>query len=246
MSKDMVRQEEFGRDLGVVHEAVVTGRKVGAGKEFWSALAHGENLFREVVELVNARISSRIYTGAISEWQKFYQKIFNITVDLSQVRIPEPKQGFNWLVIMFQGLTSQKLFDKCKALFRAWKWTDKSLDKVLDQTKSARNPANGTYAVWVRDRGEADEELKNKSAHDLQRENIQGITLEERLLLELFYCWKTKKHLDISNWTLCSGSRYSGGDVPRVRWVVLVDGLDVGWYCPAYAADCLRAREVVS
>lgn len=45
-----VRQEEaFGRDEGVIHEAVVTGRKVGAGKAFWSGLAHDEAFFREVM-----------------------------------------------------------------------------------------------------------------------------------------------------------------------------------------------------
>lgn len=38
--------EEFGKDHGLVHEALVTGRKVGAGREFWSLLAHNEYLFR--------------------------------------------------------------------------------------------------------------------------------------------------------------------------------------------------------
>lgn len=37
--------EDFGKDLGLVHEAVITGRKVGAGKEFWAALAENVELF---------------------------------------------------------------------------------------------------------------------------------------------------------------------------------------------------------
>jgi len=44
-----VRPEEFGRDLGVVHEAVITGRKVGADAKFWAMLAHDEEKFRELV-----------------------------------------------------------------------------------------------------------------------------------------------------------------------------------------------------
>ena len=49
-----VRQEKpFGSDHGLVHEAVVTGRKVGAGEEFWATLAHDEAMFRRVVDLVN-------------------------------------------------------------------------------------------------------------------------------------------------------------------------------------------------
>jgi hypothetical protein len=41
--------EEFGKDHGLVHEALVTGRKVGAGREFWSLLAHNEYLFHLLV-----------------------------------------------------------------------------------------------------------------------------------------------------------------------------------------------------
>jgi len=44
---------EFGKDLGIVHEAVVTGRKVGADRKFWSILAHDEEKFKQVVKLIN-------------------------------------------------------------------------------------------------------------------------------------------------------------------------------------------------
>lgn len=43
---------EFGKDHGLIHEAVVTGRKVGAGAIFWSRLAHDKKLFRRVVKEV--------------------------------------------------------------------------------------------------------------------------------------------------------------------------------------------------
>lgn len=42
----------FGKDEGLIHEAVITGRKVGAGKEFWSALAHNDRLFEKTVRFV--------------------------------------------------------------------------------------------------------------------------------------------------------------------------------------------------
>ena len=45
-------RNEFGKDFGLIHEMVVTGRKVGAGPEFYAALAHDEQLFRETVEFV--------------------------------------------------------------------------------------------------------------------------------------------------------------------------------------------------
>ena len=43
---------EFGADHALIHETVVTGRKVGAGKDFWATLAHSEELFAEVVAFV--------------------------------------------------------------------------------------------------------------------------------------------------------------------------------------------------
>lgn len=42
----------FGRDLGLIHEVVVTGRKVGADRRFWVKLAHDKSLFGKVVNLV--------------------------------------------------------------------------------------------------------------------------------------------------------------------------------------------------
>ncbi|MEK7767713.1 MAG: hypothetical protein AAB368_15905 [bacterium] len=44
---------EFGKDLGVVHEAVVTGRKAGWGREEWAKLAHDEVLMRSLLLVIN-------------------------------------------------------------------------------------------------------------------------------------------------------------------------------------------------
>ena len=104
--------------------------------------------------------------------------------------------------------------------------------------------ADQDYAIWVRDRVEADEELKNKSADDLKASGTNCIILEERLMLEFFYYWKNKSHLDIQNVTLCAGSRYSDGGVPCVSWYG--DGLLVGWFGRAGANGYLRARQAVS
>ncbi len=46
---------DFGKDHGLMHEVIVTGRKVGAGKNFWKKLAHDEKLFTEVVGFVAQR-----------------------------------------------------------------------------------------------------------------------------------------------------------------------------------------------
>ncbi|MDA2936538.1 hypothetical protein MYX06_04950 [Patescibacteria group bacterium AH-259-L05] len=43
----------FGREVGLMSELIVTGRKVGAGRGFYAALAHNVELFKQVVDLVN-------------------------------------------------------------------------------------------------------------------------------------------------------------------------------------------------
>jgi|GEM_PF-6954811 len=42
-------ESKFGNDLAIMHEALLTGRKVGARREFWYNLAHNEEFFRSVV-----------------------------------------------------------------------------------------------------------------------------------------------------------------------------------------------------
>jgi hypothetical protein len=59
---------------------------------------------------------------------------------------------------------------------------------------------------------------------------MKGITLRERLLMEILYFKETGKHLDIIGWTICSGSRYSDGDVPGVYFNPSNDGVYVFWY----------------
>lgn len=90
---------------------------------------------------------------------------------------------------------------------------------------------------------EADEDLKNKSANELEKENIPGINLRERLIYELEYFRKTGQYPDIKNITLCAGSRYSDGGVPGVDRGS--DELRVYWCDPAGRYDNLRSRRAV-
>ncbi|MFH1346991.1 MAG: hypothetical protein ABIH10_01950, partial [Spirochaetota bacterium] len=146
----------------------------------------------------NGRVSDS-YAALIADWQAFYRSL-GINCDLSGVRIPDDQGGFGRVIVMAQGVTSQSAYNLCAKNFPCWKYTDKNLDKAVTSERTTRN---GAYAIRVRDRVEADEELKNRSYNDLKRDGIPGITLEEREILELKFFKETGKHLDIANWTLC-------------------------------------------
>lgn len=177
----------------------------------------------------------------LADWASFYKEVFGLNLDFSGITIPERKQGFDRLLVIAQGMTPQRLFDKCKELFPSWKYTDRNLDEVI---KSDRTSQNGHYAIWVRDRQEADEENKNLSADQLKEQGIIGITLLERMIYELKYWDETGEHLDVQNLTLCPGSRFSDGLVPSAFWSG--DGFKVCWDYTYNHYDYLRSRSVVS
>lgn len=132
--------------------------------------------------------------------------------------IPERRKSFDRLIVAADtALTNNRAYNACGASFRSWRYAN-DLDVAVPSNKDERHPKNGVYAVWFRDRVEADEELKNTSADMIVEMKIKTITLLERELYELVYFMETGNHLDIQNWTLCSGSRRSDGDVPHAYW----------------------------
>lgn len=42
---------DFGKDLGLLHEVLITGRKVGVDRRFWANLAENPDLFRKIFAL---------------------------------------------------------------------------------------------------------------------------------------------------------------------------------------------------
>lgn len=191
---------------------------------------------REVFAIVDEYVSIR------EDWQKFYQEVFNWDVDFSQVIIPEKPEGNYRLLLIAKGLKPQMAYKKCGEFFKTSCWTDdlSELDKCTNDREATLH-----YAVWVQDGVEAPEEHKNKSANDLKKEGHKGITLLERIVFELKFFKGTTGHLDIINWTLCAGSRYSVGGVPGAYGNSGGHGFCVGRGGPGYADDYLRSRSAV-
>ncbi|NCN25569.1 hypothetical protein COT94_00010 [Candidatus Falkowbacteria bacterium CG10_big_fil_rev_8_21_14_0_10_37_14] len=175
-------------------------------------------------------------------WTNFYKKYFGSSVDLSNVKIPDHQEGFDRVLIVAKDLKITQVLHVLKSHMKVWLYKNDLCDK--DVPVNDRDSKKDSYAVRFRNRIEADEELKNRSVKDLKDDKISGITLLERLLMELAYFEETGKHLDIDNITLCSGSRYSNGHVPNVHWHD--DELSVNLCFLGYSFDDLRSRAVVS
>ncbi len=174
----------------------------------------------------------------LKQWEALYREEFSETHDFSRVKIPKKREGFTRVIIVAKDTTMNRIYAVCEKKFPCWRHTD-DLDKGV--STNDRTPTTH-YAILVRDCVEADEELKDLSADDLTTQKVNGITLLERLLLELKYFRETGKHLDPQSVTLCSGSRYAGGRVPGADWD---DGLfKVDWSCHLDQHPRLRSRAV--
>jgi hypothetical protein len=178
--------------------------------------------------------------------QTFYRNVLGIDVDFSTMRIPESHTGLDRVLFIPQGLTPNGAVEIYRRLNIPIRLYTEDLDSALDWDKEERNPKNGSYAICVRDRQEADEELKNLSAIQIAGKRIATETLSERLIHGAVYFLETGHHLDEYHTTFCCGSRrrWDGG-VPVVNWSRPDNAILVSWYSPAHSYGLLRSREVV-
>jgi hypothetical protein len=150
-----------------------------------------------------------------------------------------------WTVPVVKGITCNKVVAALRK-----RSVDVNLyrdDLDANVTENDRDPNhNGSYVISFLHTVEADEGNKNLSANQLKERNHKGITLLERLLLELGYFLATGKNLDVKNITLCTGSRLSNGVVPRVRCGPGSRWVCVSWCHPVHARGDLRSRSAVS
>ena len=203
------------------------------------------NFLEKLDHPAQASVNTDIPTdGWATEWTRFYQQVFGITVDLSKVSIPDDPGGFGLVVFVIKEMIYNRVWAKCSDLLKVSSWYGDDFDSLIDKEKEERKADNGPYAVRFRNRIEADEENKNLSANKLTKRGGEHITLLEQLLLSLFIWWRTKGfHLDMHSWTLCAGSRGSAGSVPCVSWYS--DQLQVSFYHPGNANDNIRSRSAV-
>jgi hypothetical protein len=185
------------------------------------------------------------YSRILSDWEKFYRKLFGLKIDFSGVSVPEASEEFSWFVCVPEGFSAEQAFSGGEKQFNFWKYTDKPLDDVLNLS-FGRDEWKNSYIIRCRLNYEADEDLRNLSANAISEQHINTMTLRERLLLGRFIFWKERRHLDVNNITLCAGSRYSNGRVPSVRWSGNHGGVCVSWCGPGDAGDDLRSRRAVS
>jgi hypothetical protein len=210
---------------------------------FWIAFEQAKKLLETPTLENRVSVVKQNTEEQIVAWEKFYSQFFSVDVKFDRALIPTRIAGSDRLILIPLGLRLNIAFAACQKHFKCWKWMDGDIESKMQE--SERGPARQATARWFRERVEADEGTQSKSAFDLENEEIQGITLLERIVYELKYWSETKKHLDIKSVTLCSGSRYRSGYVPSVDWCSDDDSVRVGWGYSHIRDPNLRCRVAV-
>lgn len=207
-----------------------------ADLQYW--LGKKELIRKQLREIFN---QADLYAEQRELWRKFYQKFFSLDLNVADVRVPVmPTEGEWLLIIVARGVTLNQVYERMSKAFKCWKYAN---DLDASVTKNARDTKE-TYAIWVRVGVEPDEKYLGKSTNQADHDMKIGMTLLERMLLELGYFDETGKHLDVKGWTLCTGSRDADGYVPYVR--LYVGKVHVDWDFPDGSGSRCGLREAVS
>lgn len=207
-----------------------------ADLQYW--ISKKELIRKQLREIFN---QTDLFAEEKETWRKFYQKYFQCDLRVAGVHIPEKPTEGDWrLLIVAQGLTLNQVYNRMNEAFSCGKNTS---DLDASVTKNARDTKE-TYATWVRAGAEPDEKYLGRSANQADPDMKLGVTLLERMLLEIIYFDETGKHLDIKGWTLCTGSRDSVGMVPDMG--LSVDKVHVDWSNLDHSGTRPGLRETVS
>lgn len=114
--------------------------------------------------------------GKIEFWLEMWAYL-KWEIDPSGLIIPKEQEEFPWLDVSPKGITPNKSYDINASLYPCSRYTE-DLDAAI--VHNDRDASKGPYVIRVRNRIEADKELKNLSANDLKKKEISTITLTER------------------------------------------------------------------
>lgn len=137
-------------------------------------------------------------------WKNIYAKL-GVKRDFDNINIPDFfDPNFHFAVIIsdvpFSNITN--FFKKEK--FEVWEAFEHPEDDIRHPNK------DGDYLLILKKLKEAhhDRKLRGLPVNSLYVQNHKGITIRERLMLEIFYYLETGKNLDEIGSTLCYGSCY--------------------------------------
>ncbi|MDE1970460.1 MAG: hypothetical protein KGI50_02665 [Patescibacteria group bacterium] len=139
----------------------------------------------------------------LQDWERFYKEQLDLCVDLTSL-----KQDWSELLgvlVVPHNLSLELLVQKCNALFEVVQ----EINSTLRLRSACRLGEDyNDYVIYYGTDHDYIDPVRNV--------RCMYLTLEERLLLELWHFLNTAEHYDTERIQLCLGSRYEDGSVPSV------------------------------
>lgn len=181
--------------------------------------------------------------GKLEFWLEMWQYL-GWEINPSGLAVPALCGDFNWLIVVPQGITTNKAYDINSKLFWCWR----EMDDLEGDSKNDRDASKGPYVIRVRDHIESADEFRQQSEREHQEKRNQPITLTERQILETAVFLATGQHLDVRLGTSCAGTRYPGTFgifyVPDCDWKT--NKFRVFWHRIDGGGYRLRGRRIIS
>lgn len=200
----------------------------------------------EVLEIALSKETAQTYNTHFQKlkWLQFYRSVFDLKLDLN-FTLPKSKYGFNGMVIVHQEVNENIVYGKCVELFDRKGWSYSKSLTLSCSDKDVVKTRTKPYGVWIRNYTQASMEFPGMSCKDHNKnKNIFGMTLLERLLLELKYYWESGEHLDTESLTLCYGNLPNQHqNIPYVSWTS--DGMEIGIHHIEASDSYMSIREVI-
>jgi|GEM_PF-5671664 hypothetical protein len=174
----------------------------------------------------------------IRRCESFYQRMFDRSVILSGIKIPEQKIGMNRLYIMIPNLSIERILAAEKEHFIV------DAPNIFSHLCHERDATNKPYAFWGSDSPEADSQWKNKSGRVVKEAGVVGQTLKERLIQGFMHWDETGEFFDKRNTTICTGTQNMADEFPTVDFGSKTKGVCVDWIKPGMSKFNMSPREI--
>lgn len=205
-----------------------------------------EEVFIPRIQILRERpkpCAQRSQDDQITDLKRMYEELRWTWTDSGLV-IPKPQKDFDRLLVFADPtLSNNRVFDVCDGSFACWRYAN-DLDAAIPAKDDQRHPSKGSYAIWVRDQITPDQDLMGLSANQIKGLCLKTETLLEYMLHHLIHFRETGEHLDPRTWTLCAGSRGSGGNIPWAIWDD--DEFEVCRYPPVSRSPDVGPRQAVT
>ena len=187
-------------------------------------------------------------------WAECWRVVGGQDLAGASLTLPTYQTGFDWPIIKPPGLTTQQVYDLTEEaqLFSCWKYWD-TLDVLEVKEEYLRSIARASV-VLIRPSNEPDIRM---SYYQAIEKRLLFISLDQRILLELFGAWLNRdhrpeaqvlqipEHLDVSGWTRTS-SLDSDGNVANAYWSAVYGNFRVDWSNRGSAYPGAGIRQAVS